>query len=205
MHYIFQLGGSAEKRRFAVFYITWDREVNGVRLHSRIVEGVLGTSPRPVFYEELDLLGLDRLGCQYPHCQEPLLWAINKQYYYKGELVFEAKGANIYDAAMVVLQPAGQNLVLQPVDVEAMLERNKDMMFLLESEAIEFIHETYEQYARAKKTIQASLANTLDFETLAAKAEKKTKKKMAIVKEDCDSFDIMPLEDANNAGKRVYP
>lgn len=187
-----------------MYKVTWDKEVNGVRLHSRIVDGVLGTSPRPVFYEELDLLGLDKLGWQYPHCQEPLLWAINKQYYYKGELVFEAKGANIYDAATIVLQPAGQNLELQPVDVEAMLERNKDMMFLLESEAIEFIHETYEQYARARKTIQAASANTLDFEALAQKAEKKTKKKMAIVKEDCDSFDIMPLEEANNAGKRVY-
>ena len=187
-----------------MYKVTWDKDVNGVRLHSRIVEGVLGTSPRPVFYEELDLLGLDKLGWKYPHCEEPLLWAINKQYYYKGELVFEAKGANIYDAATVILQPAAQHLILQPVDVEAVLERNKDMMFLLESEAIEFIHETYEQYARARKTVQAASANTLDFEALAQKAEKKTKKKMAIVKEDCDSFDIMPLEDANNAGKRVY-
>lgn len=165
-----------------MYKVTWDKEVNGVRLHSRIVDGVLGTSPRPVFYEELDLLGLDKLGWQYPHCQEPLLWAINKQYYYKGELVFEAKGANIYDAATIVLQPAGQNLELQPVDVEAMLERNKDMMFLLESEAIEFIHETYEQYARARKTIQAASANTLDFEALAQKAEKKTRKKWRLLK-----------------------
>lgn len=196
--------GLLEERNLQVYKITWDKEINGVRLHSRIVADVLGTSPRPVFFEELDLLGLDKLGWKYPHCEEPLLWAINKQYYYKGELVFEAKGANIYDAATVVLQPAGEHLELEPMDVETMLYRNKDMMFLLESEAIEFIHETYEQYARARKTIQAASANTLDFEALAQKAEKKTKKKMAIVKEDCDSFDIMPLEDANNAGKRVY-
>ena len=187
-----------------MYKVTWDKDVNGVRLHSRIVEGVLGTSPRPVFYEELDFLGLDKLGWKYPHCEEPLLWAINKQYYYKGELVFEAKGANIYDAATIILQPAGEQLVLEPIDVDTMLERNKDKMFLLESEAIEFIHETYEQYARARKTVQAASANTLDFEALAQKAEKKIKKKMAIVKEDCDSFDIMPLEEANNAGKRVY-
>ena len=192
------------ERDLQVYKITWDKEINGVLLHSRIVADVLGFSPRPVFFEELDLLGLDKLGWKYPHCEEPLLWAINKQYYYKGELVFEAKGANIYDAATVVLQPAGKHLELKPIDVETMLYRNKDMMFLLESEAIEFIHETYEQYARARKTIQAASANTLDFEALAQKAEKKTKKKMAIVKEDCDSFDIMPLEDANNAGKRVY-
>ena len=187
-----------------MYKITWDKEINGVLLHSRIVEGVLGTSPRPVFFEELDLLGLDKLGWEYPHCEEPLLWAINKQYYYKGELVFETKGANIYDAATIVMQPAGTNLELEPIDIETVLTRNKDMMFLLESEAIEFIHETYEQYARARKTVQAASANTLDFEALAQKAEKKTKKKMAIVKEDCDSFDIMPLEEANNAGKRVY-
>jgi phosphoadenosine phosphosulfate reductase len=192
------------ERDFQVYKITWDKEINGVLLHSRIVADVLGFSPRPVFFEELDLLGLNKLGWKYPHCEEPLLWAINKQYYYKGELVFEAKGANIYDAAIVVFQPAGEHLELEPIDVETMLYRNKDMMFLLESEAIEFIHETYEQYARARKTIQAASANTLDFEALAQKAEKKTKKKMAIVKEDCDSFDIMPLEDANNAGKRVY-
>lgn len=187
-----------------MYKITWDKEINGVQLHSRMVEGVLGTSPRPVFFEELDLLGLDKLGWEYPHCEEPLLWAINKQYYYKGELVFEAKGANIYDAATIMMQPAGNNLELEPIDIEVVLTRNKDMMFLLESEAIEFIHETYEQYTRARKTILSASANTLDFEALAQKAEKKTKKKMAIVKEDCDSFDIMPLEDANNAGKRVY-
>lgn len=187
-----------------MYKITWDKETGGVFLHSRIVVDVLGTPPRPVFFEELDLLGLYKLGWKYPHCEEPLLWAINKQYYYKGEFVFEAKGANIYDAATVVLQPAGEHLELEPIDVGTMLYRNKDMMFLLESEAIEFIHETYEQYARARKTIQAASVNTLDFEALAQKAEKKNKKKMAIVKEDCDSFDIMPLEDANNAGKRVY-
>lgn len=184
--------------------MTWDKDINGVLLHSRIVEGVLGTSPRPVFYEELDLLELDKLGWTYPHCQEPLLWAVNKQYYYKGELVFEAKGANIYDAATIVLQPAGEKLQLQPIDVATMLQRNKDKLFLLESEAIEFIHETYEQYARARKTVQTVSANALDFEALAEKAEKKSKKKMAIVKEDCESFDIMPLDEATQAGKRVY-
>ena len=71
-----------------MYKITWDKETGGVRLHSRIVEGTLGISPRPVFWEELDLLKLNELGWGYPHCEEPLLWAINKQYWYRGELVF---------------------------------------------------------------------------------------------------------------------
>lgn len=187
-----------------MYKITWDPETGGVRLHSRIVEGTLGTSPRPVFFEELDLLKLYELGWQYPHTKEPLLWAVNKQYFYRGELVMEAKGANIYDAATVEIKAGFNNLELKPVDVSAMLDKNKDFMFLLESEAIEFIHETYLQYAGARKTVASSAANQIDFETLAQKQEKRQKTKMAIVKEDCDSFDIIPLDQAEEQGRKIY-
>ncbi len=173
-------------------------------MHSRIVEGTLGTSPRPVFWEELDLLELNKRGWQYPRCEEPLLWAVNKQYWYCGELVFETKGANIYDKATVVFQPGKEVMTLKPVNVKKMLERCKEYMFLLESEAIEFIHETFTQYAGARKSVERVAANQLDYEALAAKAEKKAKTKMAIVKEDCDSFDIVPLSEAEKQGKKVY-
>ena len=65
--------------------------------------------------------------------------------------MFEAKGANIYDDATVVFQPGKEHLSLIPVDVPLMLQRTKEYMFLLESEAIEFIHETYEQYVNVKR------------------------------------------------------
>lgn len=187
-----------------MYKITWDKETGGVLLHSRIVDGTLGFSPRPVFFEELDLLKLNELGWDYPRSEEPLLWAINKQYFYKGELVFESKGANIYDAATVVVQPGYENLKLSPVNVKKMLDKNKEYMFLLESEAIEFIHETYIQYAGARKSVAKIAANQLDYEALALKVEKKQKKKMAIVKEDCESFDIVPLDEAEKQGKKVY-
>jgi phosphoadenosine phosphosulfate reductase len=187
-----------------MYKITWDKETGGVLLHSRIVEGTLGTSPRPVFWEELDLLKLNILGWEYPHCHEPLLWAINKQYWYKGELVFETKGANIYDEASVVFQPGCENLKLTPVDIPLMLERCKEYMFLLESEALEFINETYEQYRGARKSVKNVAANQLDYVALAARAEKKAKSKMAIVKEDCDSFEIVPLSKAEEMGQKIY-
>lgn len=187
-----------------MYKITWDTETGGVLLHSRIVEGTLGTSPRPVFWEELDLLKLNELGWEYPHSEEPLLWAVNKQYYYRGTLVFEAKGANIYDPATVVFAPGQERLKLKPVNVKKMLEKTHEFMFLLESEAIEFIHETFTQYAGARKTAAAAAANQMDFEALAKRMEAKRKQKMAIVKEDCDSFDVMPLEEAEQQGKKVY-
>lgn len=187
-----------------MYKITWDTETGGVLLHSRIVEGTLGTSPRPVFWEELDLLKLNELGWEYLHSEEPLLWAVNKQYYYRGTLVFEAKGANIYDPATVVFAPGQERLKLKPVNVKKMLERNREFMFLLESEAIEFIRETFIQYAGARKTAAVAAANQMDFEALAKRMEVKKKQKMAIVKEDCESFDVMPLEEAEQQGKKVY-
>lgn len=187
-----------------MFKIQWDKETGGVKLSSRIEEGTLGTSPRPVFWEELDLLKLNEIGWKYPHCEEPLLWAINKQYWYQGELVFEAKGANVYDAATIVIQPGYETMTLKPVNVKKMLERTKDNMFLLESEAIEFIREVYVQYARARKSVERVKANQIDFEALAKKLEAQSKQKMAIIRENCDSFDIMPLDKAEEQGKKIY-
>ena len=191
-----------------MYKAVWDTETGGVTLQNYKSEETLSVSPRPVFYEELDLLGLDKLpegkAWHYPHSKEPLLWACNKQYFYKGAFVFEAKGANLYDSATIVLQPGAEGLTLEPVNVKEMLERCKDAMFHIESEAIEFIRSTYEQYSRNKLVREKAKANQIDFEALAAKVEKTQKKKMAIVKEDCESFDIMPMELAKDAGKQIY-
>ena len=187
-----------------MYKVTWDKETGGIKLHSQIVDGCLGTSPRPVFWEELDLLQLDKLGWEYPHTNEPLMWAVNKQYWYCGELMFEAKGANIYDPAVVVFQEGKEKCKLHPIDVRKMLESNRDFLFLLESEAIEFIQETYDQYMGANKSIEAIASNNMDYEVLAKRQEAKRKQKMAIVKEECESFDIMPLTKAEALGKKIY-
>lgn len=187
-----------------MFKIEWDSETGGVLLSSKVTKATLGISPRPVWFEELDLLGLDKLGYCYPRVEAPLMWAVNKQYYYRGELMFEAKGANIYDAPMIVFQKGKETATIAPVDVETMLQRNSDQMFLLENEAIEFIRDTYIAYAGVNRAHDAIKANqAIDFEALAEKVEKKTKQKMAVVKEDCDSFDVVPLDVANAEGKRV--
>lgn len=187
-----------------MFKVEWEKKTGGIRLNSLNTKHSLGVSPRPVFFEELDLLKLNELGWTYPKCKEPLLWACNKQYFYRGELAFEAKGANIYDAATIIFATGKEKLTLEPVDVTAMLEQCSNEMFLLESEAIEFIRDVYVQYSSARKSVENTKANQLDFEALVAKLEKSTRQKMAIVKQDCDSFDIMPLENAKQEGKRTY-
>lgn len=186
-----------------MYKITWDKETGGVQLHSRIVEGTLGVSPRPVFFEELDLLGLDKSGWTYPRVEAPIMWAVNKQYWYRGVRLFDAKGANIYTRPTLEMQPGIEPMALEPVDVKKMLQRTSDLMFVLENEAIEFIRDTYLTYAKANKTYAKADANKLDFETMAERVEKKSKQRMAVVKQNCDSFDIIPLATAEKEGKRV--
>ena len=98
-----------------MYKITWDKETGGIQLNIKVASNTLGVSPRPVFFEELDLLGLNNLGWTYPHCPEPLLWACNKQYFYRGSLVFEVKGANLYDPAIITISPGFENLSLKPL------------------------------------------------------------------------------------------
>lgn len=186
-----------------MYKITWDKQTGGIQLNLHVVENTLSVSPRPVFYEELDMLKIKEAGWSYPRCEEPIMWACNKQYFYRGDLIFEVSGANIYDAPTVKYADGIQPCKLKPVNMKAMLERNKDPMFLIESEAIDFIRDTYLAYSAATKSFERVPANQI-VEQLKERQEHKTKQKMAIVKQDCDSFDVMTPEAAQEQGKRTY-
>ena len=111
-----------------MFKLTWDKENNGVLLTMRSTDETLNVSPRPVFFEELDLLELDKQW-KYPKSKEPLLWACNRQYFYRGELVLEAKGGNIYDDPQLIFTDAGKNLKLKPINLDELCKKTKPQCF----------------------------------------------------------------------------
>lgn len=182
-----------------MFKVIWDKEYNGVCLTLSSAGDALNVSPRPVFWEELDLLGLNKKGWIYPHVEEPLLWACDRRYYYRGELVLEVKGGNVFDAPTVIQQTGYENLVLEPVDMERLRDRNEDSMFIIEHEAMDFINQTYRRYKNIKEVTEKN--PEVDFQRLASNLGKKTKEEHVVVKEDCDSFDVMPLSKAEELGK----
>ena len=182
-----------------MFKVIWDPAYNGVRLTMSSKGDALNVSPRPVFWEELDLLGLNKRGWIYPHVEEPLLWACDRRYFYKGNLVLEVKGGNVFDAPEVIQQEGFETLTLQPVDMERLRSRNEDTMFIIEHEAMDFINQTYRRYKNIREVSQKN--PDLDFQRLASSLEKKTKEEHVVIKEDCDSFDVMPLSKAEEQGK----
>ena len=182
-----------------MFKVVWDKEYNGVSLTMFSKGDALNISPRPVFWEELDLLGLNNMGWIYPHVEEPLLWACERRYFYKGEFVLEVKGGNVFDSPTVVQQEGFESLILKPVDMVRLREKNEDTMFIIEHEAMDFINNTYRKYKSINEVAQKN--PEIDFQRLASNLAKKTKEEHVVVKEDCDSFDIMPLSKAEELGK----
>lgn len=183
--------------RSYVFKIVWDKDSNGVRLTLAPPSGeALNVAPRPVFWEELDFLGLNKLGWIYPHCEAPLLWACDRRYFYKGELVLEVRGGNVFDPPTLHIAENYHELDIIPVDVEKLRQINEDSIFLIEHDAMEFIDKTFKKYQKASKQVKE-----VDYLKIAENLSKQTKKEHVVVKEDCDSFDIMETTEAERLGK----
>ena len=127
-----------------MFKIKWDTENNGVVLKYSLQSG-FKNNPRPVFFEELDILGFNKFW-KYPKSKNPLLWAIERKYYYYGLEVAVVKGGNIYDDPEIILTPEGKNLTLHPINIESIVHKNKESLFVLENEALDFVEKTFKVY-----------------------------------------------------------
>ena len=130
-----------------MYGIVWDKELNGVLLKTSVNSPYTISPPRPVFFEELNILGFDNFW-EYPKASEPLLWAIGRRYYYKGNFVAEAKGGDIFHPPEVVITENGRNCALEPINVEKVVDRNKKALFTLENEALDFIERVYRTYKK---------------------------------------------------------
>ena len=126
-----------------MYDIAWDKETHGIILVDESKEPIM--SPRPVFFEELDLFRLNKFW-SYPKTDDPILWRIGRRYYYNGEPVAEIKGGGIFKEPEVIIFEKSKNLKLKPVDVQKMIAKNKKQLETLENEAIDFINEVYRKY-----------------------------------------------------------
>ncbi|MEW6107040.1 MAG: phosphoadenosine phosphosulfate reductase family protein, partial [Bacillota bacterium] len=123
-----------------MYEIKWHDHTGGILLVDTRETGI-GSEVRPVFFEELDLLGFDKVW-SYPRVEEPLLWAIGgRRYYYRGELVAEAEGGGLFSRPKLRIHRSG--LSLDPVNVEEMLAQNSSLLQGLVQRSLRFIYQTY--------------------------------------------------------------
>lgn len=125
----------------------WDKETGGYILNTKI-SGVI-KAVRPVFHEELRLLGFDKeFGWVIQDSKYPLMWAEARRYFYRGELVGEAIGGGLYELPR--LKAYKYDLEPQPVDIVTMVIKNKPLLSGLVQKTLTYIYDTYNIYKKKK-------------------------------------------------------
>ena len=122
----------------------WDKKTRGYRLTIQ-TGNFVASEIRPVFAQELLILQADAFW-DFEHDElRPLMWAKQNTYYYKGEECAKAQLTESKQLRLVV-SPGFGKLKLQPVDLDAMIGRNKAIMDSLVSDTLKRIKEMYDQY-----------------------------------------------------------
>lgn len=136
-----------------MYSYTYDKKTGGILLNSS--PNGFSKEPRPVYAPELDILGFDKYWMYDKQTDRPYMWAEANQYYYRGTLVAKLKGGNVYNAPEIVipngedgkpLMPERKGKSLRPVDIEAMVEANREMLEIIEQTTVKKILAIYTKY-----------------------------------------------------------
>lgn len=128
-----------------MFKVKWDVLNNGIILSDNISENDEIVPPRPVFLQELELLGINKK-YSLPKTDKPICWCVDSRYFYKGELFFERKGSNIYTEPEIVFNNGFTYRILQEIDLKKVVYLNLDKIKILEDEAMDFIFNSFKNY-----------------------------------------------------------
>jgi len=109
---------------------------------------VFSKEPRPVYYKELDILGMDKYWNYAKDDSNPYMWAEANSYWYRGTLVMKTKGGSLYTPPEIniIEEPESNGKKLKFVDINGMIEKNKTIMDALVNETIKKIYNTYMDY-----------------------------------------------------------
>ena len=126
----------------------WDSSTGGYILTPMPL--AFSKEPRPVYYQELDILGFDKYWAYDKNDSFPYMWAEANNYYYRGRLVAKTKGGSVCSAPEIEIieDPEPEGYYLRFVDIPAMVEKNRDLMEQLEQETIKTIYNTYVEYKK---------------------------------------------------------
>ena len=136
-----------------MYSYTFDEETGGIILNTSPT--VFSKEPRPVYAPELDLLGFDKYWIYDKQADVPYMWAESANYWYRGKQVARLKGGDLYHAPEILLmtdengtvvEPEVNGGPLKPIDIDAMIEANKDILEIIEGTTIKKIVAAYEKY-----------------------------------------------------------
>lgn len=142
----------------------WDPMTGGILLLPQQEKS--SREPRPVYYREMNLLGMDKRW-KYPQNDDaPIMWAEAEKYYYFGRLVARTRSGSLYTAPQVIYneteegEPKGAKLI--PVNISLMCERNQEIMSNLVEDTVKRTYSAYEEYASKVDIFHVSFSGGKD-------------------------------------------
>jgi phosphoadenosine phosphosulfate reductase len=136
-----------------LYSYTYDKKTGGILLNSSPTG--FSKEPRPVYAAELDVLGFDRYWKYDRQTEFPYMWAEANYYWYRGRLVAKLKGGNLYTAPEIIIPtdekgisvlPEPNGNALRPIDIDAMVATNAEMLEIIEQTTAKKILKIYEKY-----------------------------------------------------------
>ena len=79
-----------------MYSYTFDAETGGIILNSTPTN--FSKEPRPVYAQEMDILGFDKYWNYEKQNDVPYMWAEANAYWYRGTQVAKTKGGDLYSA-----------------------------------------------------------------------------------------------------------
>ena len=139
-----------------MYSYSFDKETGGLLLNSTPTN--FSKEPRPVYAQEMDLLGFADYWRYEAQNETPYLWAESNTYWYRGEPIARIKGGDLYHAPILTpaLDENGEVVfgktsgkILRPIDIAEMCKKNEALLTVLENATVKRIVEEYEK--RKKK------------------------------------------------------
>lgn len=124
----------------------WDKKTGGLILNTRELK--MSKEPRPVYSDEMDILGFDKYFNYEKQSDTPYMWSETNKYFYRGELVAHTKGGGYDEKPELILdiELVNEKMKLEKVNVEEMIENNKDVIEAISQFSIKEVYNTYLQY-----------------------------------------------------------
>ena len=136
-----------------MYSYSFDLKSGGIVLNSSPT--IFSKEPRPVWADELDLLGFDRYWNYEKQNDVPFMWAESNVYWYRGIQIAKTKGGDLYNAPELLPVRSEDGSIpfskidgytLQPIDMEAMCRQNEELMTIVEDTTVKKIIKEYEKF-----------------------------------------------------------
>lgn len=127
-----------------MYKYVWDNETGGVILLA--VKDKNFKELRPVFYEELMLLKMDRY-FKFSYNEFPYMWNDGIDYIYRGKVLFKLKKTlDIFDDDEIEYIDDGMiGKEILPIDIEKVILKNNRFLDIIENNSLKLIYDVYEK------------------------------------------------------------